>query len=454
MPPQIASAITLAFIVWLLARDRVLAKDCSRSLWLPVVWLGILGSRPITSWFGTVSANADTEGSPYDRLVYIILMVAAFVVLQQRKVNWAAFFAKNKWVFSLLAYYGISTLWADDPFVSFKRWVKEIGNVLMVLIVLTEVNPANAVKRLLFRCAVLLIPTSVLLIRYYPDLGRYYNPFIWTYSYGGVTTDKNALGMTIYVCTVGLYWGIFDLWKQRLEHRKEVGAYLILMAMCVWLFTQAHSSTALACSIICAGLLSAMRIAAFRSALQRAGLSGLLVFALIALFLSALFNPVDVVVEGLGRNMTLTGRTDIWREALKINIDPLIGTGYFSFWQSQRAVDVSTALGFFFSIKEAHDGYLEVYLNSGLIGLGLLSVLLLSSVKKIISTLAADDSYETFRLAVVVGVMFYNVTESAFSGLVLLWVMLLLVVMEYPQPLKSDTATKLELDSDENTQAA
>ena len=454
MPPQIASAITLAFIVWLLARDRALAKDCSRSLWLPVIWLGIIGSRPVTSWLGMVPANADSEGSPYDRLVYIILMVSAFVVLQQRKVSWPDFFAKNKWVFLLLIYYGISTLWADDPFVSFKRWVKEIGNVLMVLIVLTEENPANAVKRLLFRCAVLLIPTSILLIRYYPDLGRYYNPFIWTYSYGGVTTDKNALGMTLYVCTIGLYWGIFDLWKKRSEHGKEVAAYFILMAMCVWLFTQAHSSTALGCSIICAGLLSAMRIAGLRNALQRAGMSGLIVFTLIALLLNVVFNPVQDVVEGLGRNMTLTGRTDIWREALKIKIDPLIGTGYFSFWQSQRAVDVSTALGFFFTIKEAHDGYLEVYLNSGLIGLGLLCVVLLSSVKKIISTLAMDDSYTTFRLAVVVGVMFYNVTESAFSGLVLLWVMLLLVVMEYPQALQSNAEPEPETDLGDDTQAA
>jgi O-antigen ligase len=453
MPPQIASLITLGFMVWLLARDRAL-RNCSGSLWIPVLWLSIIGSRPASSWLGLVPANADSEGSPYDRLVFLALIFGAFVVLIRRKVSWAKVAAGNKWLFLLLLYLGISTLWADDPFVSFKRWFKEIGNISMVLVILSEEDPASAVKSVLFRCSVFLIPTSVLLIKYYPDLGRYYNPFIWTYSYGGVTTDKNALGMTLFACATGLYWGLFDLWSQRARHRQEIIAHLLLMGMCLYLFAKANCATALTCSTLGAGILSAMKVPKFQNALQRVGLWGLIGIALLTLLLNAIFNTVEAVVEGLGRNMTLTGRTDIWREVLRVPIDPWIGAGYFNFWQPERAESVSTALGFFFTIKEAHDGYLEVYLNSGLIGLTLVAIVLLGSARRIINELGADDSLQAFRFAVLVGAMLYNITESALCGLVMLWVMLLLVFMKFPRTSNVAADLRFEPESQEDATPA
>jgi hypothetical protein len=48
----------------------------------------------------------------------------------------------------------------------------------------------------------------------------------------------------------------------------------------------------------------------------------------------------------------------------------------------------------------------------------------------------SGSSFDAFRLAVLVGVIIYNMTESAFAGLEILWVSLLLVVVE---PLVSPT---------------
>ncbi len=445
MPPQLALCITIGLILWLLSRDRALRGKCSASLWIPVLWLCIIGSRPFSSWFGLEPADADSEGSPFDRLVYLVLIFAAFIVLYRRKMSWTKVVAANRWLFVLLIYLGISTLWADDPFVSFKRWIKEIGNVAIILVVLSEEDPVGAVKSVLFRCSIFLIPTSVLLIKYYPDLGRYYNPFIWTYAYGGVTTDKNALGMTLFVCAIGLYWGIVDLWKQRSEHRKDVFAHLLLMGMCLWLYAMANCATSLACTVLGVGIISAMKIPAFRNALQQAGLWGLLILAFSTLFLNTIFNPTEAVVSGLGRNMTLTGRTDIWREVLRVDINPLIGTGYYNFWQPERAESVSKSLGFFFTLKEAHDGYLEIYLNEGWIGVTLIVIVLLGSARRIINALGAGDSYDALRFAVLVGAILYNITESAFCGLVMLWAVLLLAIMQFPG--LSKPAKEMELES-------
>ena len=435
MPRQLALCFAIGFILWLLARDRALRGKFSGSLWIPLIWLSIIGSRPISVWFGSeIPADAESEGSPVDRLIFVVLILVALVVLHRRKVNWTRIAAGNKWLCLFLIYLGISTLWADYPFVSFKRWIKDIGNVVIVLIILSEEDPVGALKSVLFRFASFSIPISILLIRYFPDLGRYFNPFVWTYSYGGVATDKNELGMTLFTGGIGVFWGFLDLWNQRSRYRKEVFAHLLLMGMCLWLWIISKCATSLACTILGVSLLFAMKATSFRNALHRVGLSGLLVLAVIVLFLSALFNPVEVVTSGLGRDVTLTGRTDIWREVLRVDINPLIGAGYSSFWQPNRAEGVSKALGFFFTLKEAHDGYLEVYLNGGFAGLALLAIVLLSSAKRILNGLEAGDSFGAFCLAVLVGAIFYNITESAFCGLLTIWFMLLVAIVQFPHP--------------------
>ena len=60
--------------------------------------------------------------------------------------------------------------------------------------------------------------------------------------------------------------------------------------------------------------------------------ASMLGFSLFALF----FDTSGDIVKNLGRNSTLTGRTAIWNAALSLAGNPLIGTGYESFWVGQR----------------------------------------------------------------------------------------------------------------------
>ena len=59
----------------------------------------------------------------------------------------------------------------------------------------------------------------------------------------------------------------------------------------------------------------------------------------------------------VGRDPTLTDRTKIWSLVLSMHTNPLIGTGYESFWLGPRLLKVwQGGLG---GINEAHNGYLE-----------------------------------------------------------------------------------------------
>ena len=66
----------------------------------------------------------------------------------------------------LFAFMAVSILWSPFPMVSIKRWVKAVGALLMVMVVLTERDPTAAVVGLFKRTFMVLLPLSVYLIKY------------------------------------------------------------------------------------------------------------------------------------------------------------------------------------------------------------------------------------------------------------------------------------------------
>ena len=93
MPPSLALAMTIVFIFYLLRRDAVLDCKPSSALWIPSVWMLILGSRSVAQWLnlGAPFQSADDllEGSPIDRAVFLLLMLAGLVVLVRRRIVWS-----------------------------------------------------------------------------------------------------------------------------------------------------------------------------------------------------------------------------------------------------------------------------------------------------------------------------------------------------------------------------
>ncbi len=100
----------------------------------------------------------------------------------------------------------ISVAWSPIPGPAFKRWTKAIGDLVMVLIVLTDGQPVAALRRLYSRVGFILFPVSVLLIRY-TDLGRGYTPD-GAPENTGVTTNKNTLGLIVFIVLLGALWNL------------------------------------------------------------------------------------------------------------------------------------------------------------------------------------------------------------------------------------------------------
>src|SRR5438132_7582200 len=196
LSPAIASCLTVALIVWLFRRDIREKPDVSGALWLPLLWLILGCSRSVSQWlniFGLPVSGAASveEGSPLDAWFFFALIAAGSCVLVKRQVRVSEVIHNNGWLIIFLLYCFISIAWSDFPFVALKRWIKILGHPIMVLIILTEPNPDQAVKTLLKRCAYVVVPVSILFIKYYPELGRSFDPWTGEPTNTGITTDKN-----------------------------------------------------------------------------------------------------------------------------------------------------------------------------------------------------------------------------------------------------------------------
>ena len=427
--------VYLLLIVALFALDRDRTERTSPALWLSIVWLSICASRPVSMWFGGDAFSSSTdqylEGSPFDRACFLVLLVLAVAALVPRGRKVASILRANWFIVIFLVYGGISIVWSDFPDVAIKRWIKAVGSLAIVLIVLTEAHPLIAVRRLLTRVGFLLVPISVVLIKYYPDLGRGYNRFTWTPYYRGVSTGKNELGFVCMICGIGAVWRLLQMLGVTRAGRKTgpLVAQIVLLAMVFWLFAIADSMTSLSCFIMATTLMVAT---SYRQFVRKSWAIHALVVVMLGVTLSALFlGAGSGLVETMGRDQTLTGRTEVWNSVLALVENPLIGTGFESFWLGSR-LDKLWVIHWWHP-NEAHSGYIEVYSTLGWIGLVLFAAILTTGYRKVTAALRCAPEEGRLRVALVYTALAYNCTESAVGAMHPVWILLTMAAMTVPR---------------------
>ena len=428
---RILMLFSLGCFRWLVKRDNSLRDGISPALWIPTIWVMVISSRPLSMWLGFGGGTSTMEGSPLDGLFFLVCIIAAFVVLARRRLNWSIVISQNWPVFLFYFYLLISILWANSTPVSFKRWFKEFGNIVILLVILTEKNPQQALRAVFVRCAYLMLPLSVVFIRWFPDRGRFYSSNGGGGEFVGVAMQKNSLGALVLVCGLIVLWDWIELRREQRPSREMRTQRMIrfgLLLICVYLFHMCNSATSMVCFGIGAVIIGATRLPFLR---QRLRLLGVIAVAVVLAFCicDQMFGIKQDVVGSLGRDMTFTGRTDVWRELLGLKTDPLFGVGFMSFWDDMQ---YRSKLPYWVS-SSAHNGYLEEYIAGGRVAIFFLVVMLLATAFRINNRLMSDGDYGVVRFAIFAITVVANFSESNFACMTPLGFLFLLAAIGHAE---------------------
>ncbi len=431
MPSAVASLVCAFLIGGLFWLNRDPKVRTSVALWIPVIWVSLACSRSVAQWLKVGPADttdAALEGSPLDRAIYTGLIVIGLLVLFAPKRRVGRFLWANGPLLLLLLYSAFSLLWSDYPDVGFKRWTKAVGDVVMVLIVLTDPEPAAAFKRLLARVSYFLIPLSVLLIKYYPERGMAYGPWGGKPEFAGVAHNKNNLGVLCLCFGLGALWRlIVDYQNQETPGRsRRITAQCILLSMVLWLFWVTDSMTSLN-SFLMGGIL--LIAANSRVAMRKPSILHVLVLSMLAVSTMVVFLGVSpVVLKAMGRNPTLTDRTEVWGNAFSLVGNPILGTGFESFWLGPRLETLWRI--YWWHPNEAHNGYVEIFLQLGWIGVALLALLIVAAYRTVFRAMRRDITAGSIYLAYFYTGVVYNFTEAAFLKILApAWIFFLFAIL-------------------------
>ena len=435
MPTPVATCLFAAFILWLFYRNSRESSRVSPALWIPTLWVAVVATKPLYYWINgnsNVDLWAFEEGTSADRNFYVALLFIGLCILKQRP-GCGAILRTNRWLWFLYGYALFSVLWSEYPFFAFKRWIREVGNIVMILIIVTDHDPVRALRQVFLRCAYLLVPLSILFIKYYPAIGVYYNVWTGKRCLGGVTTNKNTIAMLAMLSGIFLLSSIVDAsrssgWYKRL--REKLPEWLVFL-MCVWIISAANSMTSLTCFVVGVAVFFGSR-APWLGNNRFRWYCCALSLVLISLLFFCVPDFRAAFTTRLGRNPDLTTRTEIWEELLRLETNPLIGTGFSSFWMTREGIDLGRRL----NVSSAHSGYLENYLNGGLIGLALLLAAIAAAFRNTAEQIAAGSRLAYLYAALLLSSLIYNYSEATFNKVHIIGFVVWLIAIRWATPIQ------------------
>lgn len=251
---------------------------------------------------------------------------------------------------------------------------------------------------------------NFLLIFLFPNLGISGEfPGAWE----GIFNHKNPLGKS---SALGVLLMVFGFIEEKRALKKSF--ILIILSLLVILTIKSQSITAIA-SII---LIALIALAGFilKKVSRKVKITAILILTALLLIASIIFIlSYHSILGSLGKDSTLTGRTEIWNYLLtSTNGYFLKGHGFGGFWIMQDGPSAKINLLLYDSIFHGHNGFLDTFIDLGAIGLGLLILIIINASYLSIRLALKQRNFQAlFPICFIIFLIFYNLTDSLFFRL-------------------------------------
>jgi O-antigen ligase len=222
----------------------------------------------------------------------------------------------------------------------------------------------------------------------------------------GVYNLKNSLGRMMSL-------GVLCFAMLTLSERRRRVVSVVMFLLCCTLLVLSKSATALVVTVLMLALLPFRKLLYLRTRQLLA--AGAILIPLLAAAAFFIVQSSEDILQALGRNSSLTGRVPLWQLVLtSISDHPILGYGFTAFWNSWEGERVIDTVNWNTAVPHAHNGFLEVWLGLGLIGLALILISLSRNFVFALRIARSNRGVEySWPLVLVVFTVLYNVTENS-----------------------------------------
>lgn len=281
----------------------------------------------------------------------------------------AALTARRNWIVLLVVALCLaSTFWSVDVGTSLRRSIGLLFTSLFGLWLAVRFAPEERL-RLMGWAFFWLAAGSTVLALALPSYGimQEVHPGAWN----GAFAQKNKLGQVmVYGAAVFAVIAVTDA-----ERRRSAVAALLL---CTALVVLSGSVTSLLALAVVAAVILSATVLLERPVLAVLAIYGSLMAA--AALTIGLVLDADAVFQLIGRDASMTGRTDIWAPLWeRLQTRPWTGFGYGAFWDDPEGPAWTLRRQLQWDVPSAHNGWVELWLDVGLGGVLLFGVSFLAA---------------------------------------------------------------------------
>lgn len=323
-----------------------------------------------------LASEADPESSALLRLMWLPVYGVTLILAFLRPWRFISSLAAIWLIMACVALACASTLWAIEPDIALRRAFALVMTTIFGVYVAYRFGWRDVIGMLAITSAILAVGNLVASLAT-PGFGVHQdvNAGAWR----GMFFEKNALGAEmargamIFLCAA-----IFQ------PRRRWMWAGFILLA--VFLVIMSRSATSLLSVLLAFGVIAGV-------GLLRRGPATALVFTYLGVIVAGtlgvfLITDTAGFLELLGKDATLTGRTDIWVLILdSIQERPWLGYGYHTYWHDPLGPAFFIREATQWPVPSAHNGWLELALSLGWVGVGLFGlaffIILIMSISRI-----------------------------------------------------------------------
>jgi len=341
--------------------------------------------------------------------ISVLIYLVTFILLAMRWKRSLAVFSSNIFLWVLIGVVCFSYFWSINPSQTLRFSIYAIGTTGLGLYLATRYTLSEQMQILTWTYGLLLV-LSILFAIGIPKYGIMGG--VHEGALRGVFTHKNQFGA--FMAPGGV---IFLL--NALRGGKYSWLYWGLLAMNCGAMVMSQSTTALGTFGLMLTLCIIYRVFRWRYEVMISAILAVTILGFISLIIVAGYIGSDSLFSSIGKDATLSGRTDIWQYVWdQIQLRPWLGYGMTAFWNGLDGPSGYVQLAMRIAVIYSHNGFLDIWLSIGIVGLGIFIVSFVSTTAQSLALLRITNTPEGFwPLLFLTYILLSNLTEGTISNM-------------------------------------